>query len=260
MSSARLRLSGSCSSRHRRIDHVAQHGRARNMRGLHDDRIGRDQSRACDADRIARRRLRDGRALGLRLIEQRERSAAAPADDHDPLVAPLLFGVPDIGAEIEQHLFEDERSVVLGIAAGRAQHMPAGLHRRLRHRQKLQRRGRMHEDQQRGGGHAFRRHQQALEIDRALIAGKAVGFDEGRVFLVLDVNPAMLDVVLCHGGVCHGGVMLRNAGARNVIATRRRNARPAVFTRAGPSRSRRRRSSSWSSSPRTRAWPHRRRP
>src|SRR3546814_1448191 len=61
--------------------------------------------------------------LGLRLIEKRQRTAAAPSDQYHPFVFPHFFGVPDIRPKIDDDLFHDERRVVLGIAACRTENM-----------------------------------------------------------------------------------------------------------------------------------------
>ncbi len=86
----------------------------------------------------------DARAFRFRLVEQRERAAAGPADQHDPLVA-ALARIADPGAHVDRHVLHDQPAVVLRIAAGGAEHVQPALRQRRRHRQQLQRGRRMHE-------------------------------------------------------------------------------------------------------------------
>src|SRR3546814_9743791 len=79
-----------------RVDVVAQHARARYMRRHTDYGVGRRQTGRGYIDRIAKWRCGNRRMLGLRLIEKRQRTAAAPSDQYHPFVFPHFFGVPDI--------------------------------------------------------------------------------------------------------------------------------------------------------------------
>ena len=69
----------------------------------------------------------DRRLLGLCLIERRQRAATGPSDQDNLSVSERFARVPDVGAKIVSDLFHDQRTVVLRVAAARAQDMHAGL-------------------------------------------------------------------------------------------------------------------------------------
>ena len=179
----------------RRIDPLGEHARARQVRRLEDHRVGRRELCRGEIDRIAGRSLRDRRSLRLRLVEERQRAAARPAAQDDLLVAPHVPRVPDVRAEVEDHLLHDERRVVPREAAARAQHMHPRARHRLRHRQELQGRARMHVDGERLRRLVLRDEPYALQVHHTLRARKAVNLGELRGLRVLDVHPLGRELV-----------------------------------------------------------------
>ena len=164
----------------------------------------RNQPRAADVDRIAAGVCVMVGLLRLRLVEERERAAAGPSRDDDPLVAPDVLRVAEVGAEIEQHLLHDERRVVARVTAPGAQDVHAALDHRARQRQQLQRRRRMHVDDQRPGRAVLRPQPDAFEVDGALAsARKAVDLTELPGLDVCDVNPLGNDLE-CVGSCAPG--------------------------------------------------------
>src|SRR5207249_10743511 len=84
--------------RHRRIDPFREHARTREMRRLEDHCVGGYQP--TEIDRIASGRSSHRWFLRLRLVEEREGTAARPAAKHDALVSPPLLGMAEVGAEV----------------------------------------------------------------------------------------------------------------------------------------------------------------
>src|SRR4051794_21623213 len=69
----------------RRMEAVGEPLVGAGMRGEQEDRVGRGKLGVDEARRIAGRGLRHGRVLGLLLVVQRQRAAAAPPRQHDAL-------------------------------------------------------------------------------------------------------------------------------------------------------------------------------
>ena len=189
MSSAGSRSSGSSSSRTEASIHsvrVLARDRCAAWKVIASAGI---RPRAGDVHRVAGGRVGDGRVLRLGLVEQRERAAARPAAEHDLLVAPCLLRGADPGADVEQDLFEDQRRIVLRIAAPRAQNVDAVCRQGPGHRQELEGGGRMHEEHQRLRLAAPGRVVHALEVHVAGRPGESVGLGEPGHFAILHVPP-----------------------------------------------------------------------
>ena len=185
---------------HTGIDPVGKGHSPRDMRRLEDECIGRLQPRRHDVAGVARGRVRDAGALGLRLVHQRQRAAARPAGQHHLFIAPDLARVAHIGAQVHHHVFHDESAVVARVAAACAQHVHAALGHGARHGQQLQRGGRVHVDHQGLRVTPPGRVADAFQMHRAQRPGKTIDRLEGRLFGKLDVNPLGLGFVLCGHG------------------------------------------------------------
>ena len=68
--------------------------------------------------------------LGLVLVEERQRAAAGPAAEDDPLVAEALLQIGDARAEVEETLLQNEGGVVAAIAGVAIDDVPAGAGQR----------------------------------------------------------------------------------------------------------------------------------
>ena len=101
-------------------------------------------------------------------------------------VAELFLGVTNIGAVIDQHLFHDQRRVVLGIAAAATQDMNAGFCQPGRQRHELQHRAWMHEQDDRVRRMILGDQALPFKEDGAAGSGKPVGFRIERVLIEAD--------------------------------------------------------------------------
>ncbi len=181
---------------HGRIQPLGQGFGAAEMGGDEHHPIRRRQVGPGEIIEIAGRCMGDRRAFRLTLVEQRQRAAARPADQDHPAIAELVAREADILAEIAGDLFHDQGAVVLGVAAGRAQHVQPAIGQRRRHRQQLQRRGRMHEQIDRVRGPAPRQQALSFQRDDALIAREPVGLGHSHRLGELDQdrNPVPCDL------------------------------------------------------------------
>ena len=135
---------------HRRVDAVAQDPVPARVRGEQQHRVGRDQLGGRQAREGRRRAVATTVGLPrLLLVEQRQRAAAAPAGEDDPLVAEALLCVADRGGHVEHDLLHDQRRVDAPVAAVRVDHVVAVLGQLGDHRQVCAAPDRVHEQQHR---------------------------------------------------------------------------------------------------------------
>ena len=169
---------------HGRVDAVAQDAVPARVRREQQHRVRRDQLGGRQVGRVARRGRDDRRAGRLLLVEERQRAAAAPAGEHDPLVAEALLRVADRGGQVEHDLLHDQRRIDAAVAAARVDHVVALLCQLGHHRQVGAAADRVHE-QEHGVRLELERPQPVgLEEDEAL--GAAVGVLERRLLGVDD--------------------------------------------------------------------------
>ena len=117
------------------------------VRGQQHDSVGGGQIELGEVGPVTRRARRDGRVLGLLLVEHRQRTAAAPAGQHHLLIAEPFLGVLDGGAEILDHLLHQQRRVGAAEPAVAVDDVVAGPGQRVDHRQVRAAADRVHEHQ-----------------------------------------------------------------------------------------------------------------
>jgi hypothetical protein len=194
---------------HAGVDELAQHVCAGKVRRVVDHRVGGRMPG--QVHRIPGRGLGDPRVLGQALVVHRQRSSAGPAGEDDLLVTPDLARVPHVGTEVERDVLHDQRGVVARIAATRAQHVRTCRGHRPGYGQELERRRRVHVDEQAPGLPAGPAEADTLQVDeRALAARVAVDLADVSRLGVLDVNPLRYDLVRRR----HAG--FRGMGASNI--------------------------------------------
>ena len=114
---------------------------------------------------IAGRCVRDCGPLGLVLVKKRQRAAARPATENDPLVAESCAGVLDAGAEIGGAFFHDQGGVVPAVTCVGVDDMLPGAGERRDERQEGAAANRVREDDNALGGSADRIDAHAFDRD-----------------------------------------------------------------------------------------------
>ena len=79
--------------------------------GQQHDAVGGGQIQLGQIGPVTRRARRDGRVLGLLLVEHRQRTASTPAGQHHLLIAQAFLGVLDRRAEVLDHLLHQQRRI-----------------------------------------------------------------------------------------------------------------------------------------------------
>ena len=115
--------------------------------GQQHDAVGGGQIELGEIRSVARRARRDGRVLGLLLVEHRQRTAATPARQHHLLIAQAFLGVLDGGAEILDHLLHQQRRVGAAEPAVAVDDVVTGPGQCVDHRQVRAAADRVHEHQ-----------------------------------------------------------------------------------------------------------------
>ncbi len=131
----------------RRVQPLGEGAVAADVRGQHHDAVGGDQPQLRQVRTVAGRAGRHGRFLRLLLVERRQRAAAAPAGQHDLVVAQTILGVLDALAEILDDLLHQQRGVGAAEPAVAVDDVVAGVGQRVDHRQVGAAPDRVHEHQ-----------------------------------------------------------------------------------------------------------------
>ncbi|KLL94247.1 hypothetical protein NJ76_31360 [Rhodococcus sp. IITR03] len=132
----RISVEGVCGewvliSAHRRVEPFGKEVRPSRMSHQHNQRVSRRELRAGQVRSTTARGGRDGRLLGLLLIERGKSAAARVSDQDDLLVA---FDIPEMGddrSDIDNAVLEQQSRVVAEVPCGHRDGVDAPVRPRI---------------------------------------------------------------------------------------------------------------------------------